>query len=74
MSRTLMMLDGLRREIEAREAELVRPRGGQHVPHFGDFSGVSPWALKRIAWWERALREALEDDLTRPETKDGSTN
>lgn len=74
MSRALDLLDSMLEEIDARDRELSRPRGGQHVPHFGDFAGVTPTALKRLRWWERELRQAIEEELTDPTPKHEPTH
>lgn len=53
-------LDAFRDAIERAEANLNRPRGGQHVPFHGDFASAAPSTIRELRWWERTLRTALE--------------
>jgi hypothetical protein len=47
-------------EIEARAADLARPKGGMIVPFHGDFASAPPSMIERLRWWHRDLLEALD--------------
>lgn len=59
LDRVAELLTGFEEQIAGRRAELER-RGGQHVPHHGDFCSCPPSALNRLEWWARAFREVLK--------------
>ncbi len=54
------LLDGLQDEIKQARAHLVRPRGGQQVPFFGEFAQVPPSGLNRLERCVRLIREVLD--------------
>jgi hypothetical protein len=46
--------------IEARAADLARPKGGMQVPFHGDFASAPPSVVSRLRWWHRDLLAALD--------------
>jgi hypothetical protein len=71
LARYRMLVEDMRGAIEA-FAESVddaartwdAPRGGQHVPYFGDWASAVPSIQQRLRWWARHLRDSAKEGQT----------